>query len=454
MKFLLILWLSKLAAVAVSLIDRKRGSNYAGALAVRLMPDFVAHFRGIAPERTVFITGTNGKSTTTNLVRHTLEAAGRTVACNVEGANMMPGVATALIKNSGLGGRLNKDYLVLEVDERSFPAIRPLLPARHMGVTNLEKDQVMRNGDPDFIYRKLHDAITKDMTLYLNNEEPRSKALEDCAGSAVYFGVEENDRSFRRDGVWHVTEPCAKCGHPIVFDRYNLASMGTFHCSRCGHRSLEAPDVFISDVDYQGGTFRCGASRFRVTYNEPFYIYNYAMDIAICRALGLIDDEIRRGFETFRNPATHISCYQFHGKEVHRLVAKQENPEALQTQLEEIAMDKRPKAVFVGMRVVADYMPYYASSFYFFDNDFGPVIDSGVEHYVAFSETVCYDLASRMVYAGVPEDRITVLDTDDFDPVMAKLDELDVEVAYFVMNLYSYGRIGSYLDSHGGIENG
>jgi hypothetical protein len=37
---------------------------------------------------------------------------------------------------------------------------------------------------------------------------------------------------------------------------------------------------------------------------------------------------------------------------------------------------------------------------------------------------------------------------------MAKLDELDVEVAYFVMNLYSYGRIGSYLESHGGIENG
>ena len=452
-RFHLTLWLAKLAAWAVGLISKKRGTNLSGDLAIRLMPDFVTHFRGINHERVIFITGTNGKSTTTNLLRHVLETNGKKVVCNVEGANMLPGIATALVKAADGHGYIEADYLVLEVDERSFPAIHRVLPARRMGVTNLEKDQVMRNGDPDFIFRKLRQAIPKDMVLYLNNEEPRSKALED-AGTPQLFSVAENARTFRREGFFHVTEACAKCGHPIVFEKYNLASMGPFRCSRCGHRSELLPEAQLTDIDLIAGAFRCGSTTFQVTYTEPFYLYNYAMVIAICRSLGLTDGQIRQGFSSFRNPAVHISEYYFHGKEVHRLVAKQENPEALQTQLEEIARDKRPKAVFVGMRVVADYLPYYASSFYFFDNDFGPVIDSNVERYVAFSETVCYDLASRMIYAGAPEDRVTVLDTDDFGPVMAEMDKLDVPVAYFVMNLKSYNRIGDYLEKHGGIEHG
>ena len=47
MKFILTLWLSKLVAVAINLIDRSRGSNYSGMIATRLMPDFVRHFKGI-----------------------------------------------------------------------------------------------------------------------------------------------------------------------------------------------------------------------------------------------------------------------------------------------------------------------------------------------------------------------------------------------------------------------
>ena len=65
MKFLLVLWLSKLAAAAINLVDRSRGSSYSGYIAIRLMPDFVRHFRGIDYSKVVFITGTNGKSTTT-----------------------------------------------------------------------------------------------------------------------------------------------------------------------------------------------------------------------------------------------------------------------------------------------------------------------------------------------------------------------------------------------------
>lgn len=453
MKFLLTLWLSKLIAAAVNRIDKQRGSNYSGKIAVRLMPDFVARFKGIDYDKTIFITGTNGKSTTTNLVRHTLQSAGKTVACNIEGANMMPGVATALIKNSTLTGRLNKEFLVLEVDERSLPAIRKVLPARHMGITNLQKDQVQRNGDPDFILRKFRSAIGKDMTLYLNNEEPRSKALEDCAGRSVYFGVADNAKTHEKHGFYDVTLPCPKCGHPIAYARYHLASIGPFACTRCAHRSEPTPDVLVEQVDFAGKTFVCGGEQWRITYNNPFYLYNYAMDIAICRHFGLSNDAIRHGFETFVNPAERREVLTYHGKQIHYLRMKQENPETLQSALDTIAEDSEEKAVFLGMYEVKDFLPYYSNSFYFFDCDFTPIAQTPVERYVVFSTTVCYDTANRLRYDGADEEKITVLDTEDIPAILAELDKVQTDNIYFLTGMKPYKQMKRYF-AQGGQDNG
>lgn len=453
MKFILTLWISKLIAILVNLIDRKRGSNYSGKIAVKLMPDIVRHFKGIDYDKTVFITGTNGKSTTTNLVAHTLRSAGKTVACNVEGANMMPGVATTLIKNSTLGGRLNKEYLVLEIDERSLPAIRKVLPAHHMGITNLQKDQVQRNGDPDFIFRKFQAAIGKDMTLYLNNEEPRSKALEDCAGGSVYFSVAPNEKTCENHDFDTVTLPCPKCGHPIAYERYNLASIGTFHCTRCAHRSAPQADILAEQVDFAGKQFTCDGKRYHVTYANPFYFYNYAMCIAICRRFGLSDEQIMNGFATFENPAERREVLTYHGKEIHYLRMKQENPETLQSALDTIAEDKSRKAVFLGMYEVKDFLPYYSNSFYFFDCNFRPIAQTDVERYVVFSTTVCYDTANRLRYAGAPENKITVLDTEDIPTILKELDKTETDNIYFLTGMKPYKQMKHYF-AQGGDHNG
>lgn len=453
MKFLITLWLSKLVAIAVNIIDKSRGSNYSGMIATKLMPDFVAHFKNIDYQKVIFITGTNGKSTTTNLVGHTLTFAGKTIASNIEGANMMGGVATTLIKNSTLGGKFNKEYLVLEIDERSLPGIRAVLPGVHMGITNLQKDQVQRNGDPDFILRKFRGAIGKDMTLYLNNEEPRSKSLEDCAGRSFYFGAAENSKSYVKDEFYHVTLPCPKCGHPIEYIRYNLASIGKFRCSWCEHQSEAVPDVLAENIDYEGNSFDFAGRTWTYPYGNPFYVYNYAMDIALCRNLGLDDDTICKAIACFVNPAHRRETLTYHGKHIKYLRMKQENPETLQSALDTIAEDTSRKAIFMGIHEVKDFLPYYSNSFYFFDCDFTPIANTPVERYVVFSTTVCYDTANRMRYAGAPEDRITVLDTSDIPTVLAELDKVKTDNIYFLTNMKPYKDFKEAF-AKGALKNG
>ncbi len=452
MRFILTLWISKLIAIAVNFIDKQRGSNYSGKIAIKLMPDFVAKFRNIDYSKVYFISGTNGKSTTTNLLYHTLTSAGKTVACNTEGANMMGGVATTLIKNSTLFGKLNKEFLVLEIDERSFPHIRRVLPGKNLGLTNLQKDQVQRNGDPDFILRKFRNAISTDITLYLNNEEPRSRSLEDCAGKSIYFSVAQNDRTYTRDDFYGVTLPCPKCFHPIAYKRYNLANIGTFQCTKCSYASHENSDVTITDVDFTQNAFTCGDTRWTVPYNNPFYIYNFALCIAVCRNIGLSDSEIQKGFSTFSNPASHDDVIRYKNKEIHYLRGKQENPEALQSQLDIIANDKREKAVFVGMYRVSDFYPHYAGSFYLFDCDFAPVVASNATHFVAFSATVAHDIAARFLLAGADKEKVTVIDSDDVNEIFANLDDIKADVIYILTNTVHAREIKGFL-TQGGASN-
>lgn len=452
MRFLLTLWISKFVAIVVNILDKQRGSNYSGKIALKLMPNFVACFKNIDYNKVYFISGTNGKSTTTNLVYHTLLSSGKKVACNMEGANMMGGVATTLIKNSSLTGVFTKEYLVLEIDERSFPGIRKVLPGKNLGITNLQKDQVQRNGDPDFILRKFQNAISSDMTLFLNNEEPRSRSLEDFAGKTVYFGVEPNDRTYTSDDFYNVTLPCPKCGHPIKYKYYNLANIGSFSCTKCEYTSKEYADVQIVSVDYNHNTFLCGNTRWTVPYNNPFYIYNFAMCIAICRSVGLTDREIQNGFSTFKNPASHEDVIYAHGKEIHYLRGKQENPEALQSQLDIIAADLKKKAVFVGMYEITDFDPYYGGSFYFFDCDFNRVVNSNIEHYVAFSKTVANDIASRMILAGADEKNVTIVDSNELTKIFAVLPKIETDIVYILTNTKHAKEIIKYL-KEGGSSN-
>ena len=179
MRFLIALWMAKLINALIGVIDASRGTNLAGEKAMMLDPKLLAHFRGIDPEKTLFITGTNGKSTTNNLIYHVFTQHGYRVCSNLAGANLITGVATSLIRASSLFGKVSADYFIFETDERYLPLIREQLPAANILVTNLQKDQVQRNGDPDYIYRKLQKAMEKGgMRLFLNNEEPRTKSFE------------------------------------------------------------------------------------------------------------------------------------------------------------------------------------------------------------------------------------------------------------------------------------
>ena len=114
------------------------------------------------PCRYVAITGTNGKTTTNNLLCSALEAEGKKVVCNHTGSNMLNGVAAAFAQNASLSGNLKADYACIEVDEASTVRIFPHFKPDYMVLTNLFRDQLDRYGEIDITMNLLKKGYVAD----------------------------------------------------------------------------------------------------------------------------------------------------------------------------------------------------------------------------------------------------------------------------------------------------
>ena len=114
MRKLLAIIICKLAAFAGRIV--KKGSSKPGQLALKICPDIIAKIK--LPGQVVAVTGSNGKTSTVEMVVQILERAGKRVCWNREGSNQIEGVATMLLRYATLSGKLKCDVVVLESDEQ------------------------------------------------------------------------------------------------------------------------------------------------------------------------------------------------------------------------------------------------------------------------------------------------------------------------------------------------
>ena len=112
-------------------------------------------------DRSVVITGTNGKTTTSNLIADAVAASGATVVCNRAGNNMEPGVVGALLEaRSGLKHAASgKRVGVFECDELYTVRVLPKLKPTYFVLLNLFRDQLDRYGEIDHTQEVIAHAL-------------------------------------------------------------------------------------------------------------------------------------------------------------------------------------------------------------------------------------------------------------------------------------------------------
>src|SRR5208283_3556233 len=155
-----------------------------------------------AGRRTVVVTGTNGKSTTTRMTAAALSTLGQ-VATNAEGANMDAGLLAAL-----------------EVDEMHVPHVLDAVDAALLVLLNLSRDQLDRVGEINVIERALRAGLAG---------HPRTVVVANCDDvlmtSAAYDSP--NVVWVAAGGAWaNDSVSCPRSGEVIVRDQGNWYSTG------------------------------------------------------------------------------------------------------------------------------------------------------------------------------------------------------------------------------------
>ena len=123
----------------------------------------------------ILVTGTNGKTTTSNIIAETINLSGKRVCFNSNGANMTNGILGAIIgsyklsKSSGIGVkgiatldfRFSADIVVMECDEKVFPAVCSILNPKIITATNFYRDQLDRYGEVNSTVFEIKKAVKK-----------------------------------------------------------------------------------------------------------------------------------------------------------------------------------------------------------------------------------------------------------------------------------------------------
>lgn len=196
MIFLLSAILTKIINTVISILGIGAGKTWPGHVVLYLYPGIIKDIKKKLPEKIVFISGTNGKTTTAKLIRHIFEHEGLKVLHNDTGANLLNGVVSSTLLKANLKGELKYDAAVFELDEFTLPTLLEDITPQVLVLLNLSRDQLDRHWEIDVVMDKWLQAVNKlpqDVKLVLDKTQPRLAPLvKNFKGEVKFF---DDDRS-------------------------------------------------------------------------------------------------------------------------------------------------------------------------------------------------------------------------------------------------------------------
>ncbi|EFV90710.1 hypothetical protein ES5_14668 [Dietzia cinnamea P4] len=367
---------SRLATWASRVSGRGSGGMIGGLVALRLDPGLMRQLA--AGRRTVLVTGTNGKSTTTRMVASALSTVGR-VASNTGGDNMDAGIVSALVADSVAG------LAAIEVDELHTPAVAENTSPEAIVLLNLSRDQLDRVGEINAIERRLRAGVAA---------QPQATVVANCDDVMITSVAYDNP-----EVVWVAagsawagdSVSCPRTGEPITrtIDETGAVrwrSTGTLPDGR--EFARPEPDWWVDDEAIHGPD----------GFTAPLSLAipgranrgNAAQAVAAAVAMGADPAAAVRAVEQVDDVAGRYSTVDVDGRSAHLLLAK--NPAGWQEALGMIDTSADGLVIAVNGQVAdgVDLSWLWDVRFESFE---------GVTVYASGERAA--DLSVRLTYAGV-----------------------------------------------------
>lgn len=454
------LFLIRLFGLAVGHLSRLLrlggGTSLPGKLALKMRPNIVQEMsEGLC---VVLISATNGKTTTSNLLADILKEAKYQVVANSEGANLMSGICTALLKQKrGSRKRGQKKgqaekgvaFGIFEVDEAILPEATANLNPHLIILGNLFRDQLDRYGELEKLTSIWHELVNNQISqhtkILANADDPLVVAsLGDLNSKNIFFyGLDDFniDRKTQSESL-DVTH-CRKCGSDMSYEFYSIGHLGGWSCeAKCGWirptLNFLAKNIILNEIQGSQLTVAPVASEF--TLNEAAFditsidittplpglhnIYNITAASAAAFLLQVEPAHITAALLNASRQFGRFEEIEIENKKMILMLTK--NSTSVNENLATL-IGKNKAGKFHFLSILNDKIADGTDISWIWDVDYEQVVPN--IKFLTAGGTRGSELALRLQYAGLPVEQIEVADTlkSALNVSLKKLEEAKLE---------------------------
>ncbi len=433
-KFYITLWIAKFSSFVLKLL-RRNATYFPGKIALQLCPDFMGMLE--KPKTIIGVTGTNGKTTTCNMINDILEQNGYDFMNNKYGSNIDGGIATTLLQNATFTGKAKKDLAVLEIDERSANKVYPYLIPTYLVCTNLFRDSLMRNAHTEFIADILNQYIPKETIMIENADDIICSHIAE-ENQKIYFGIDrlptdtEDFENITRD-----IRVCPKCLTKLEYDYVRYHHIGRAHCPNCGYSTPE-PDYRVTKLDFENRQMTVSAKGTEEVYDlvndNIINIYNMLASMIVLKQLGLTHEQINSSFAKLKIVETRYSEEVYQGYPIITQLAKGMNPIACSIAFDYTRKQPGNKAVIVILDDLHEEAKGSEDTAWQYDTDYEFLNDESIKQIIVAGPRYL-DSYVRMLMADIPPEKIVY--KKDLIEATSELKLDGIDKVFILHDLYS-----------------
>ena len=392
-------------------ILHKDGSTFPGKFVTKLFPKYLSKLR--YPETVIMVTGSSGKGSTTSIIANLLRNSGMTVCHNLEGSNMLRGIASTMLKHVTWGGRIPEDAIVLEVDERYLKVVTKYITPSMIVLNNLTRDQPPRQGNYDLVYREIEKGITDSAELLCNGDDPITKQVALHHPEKFHsFGINRLDTDF--DTLPTGVKDCAycpKCGRRMNYGWYHYGTVGDFSCPGCGF-SRGSVDYAVTSADAKAGTISINEDlTFSVKPLLLFHMYNLAAAYGVADMLKLPKEQVQEALGQEQISGKIYTEIEKKGRKFVAINCKAENNATYNLAHYYTLKQPGPKVLVMGLREISRRYSHFDLS-WVYDLDMEALNVPEVQEVICAGPYAA-DFALRCKLAGFPKEKVHRMETLD-----------------------------------------
>ncbi len=400
MNFMIIL-IAKVSMLILKIC--KRGSAYPGKLAIKLNKDILSYFK--MPKDVIFVTGTTGKTTVSEILNNIYLNSNKTVAHNVKGSNLLPGVTTSLIEASNLFGKIKKDAVIIEIDERYVKNVFKYITPTDFIITNLSRDQLARNGHFDKVFNEINSSIKPSTHLFLNADDPLvvKFGLLNEQNKIIYYGLAKTKLSTNEPINTLDLLYCPKCYNKMIFDYFHYGNLGMYHCPNC---SFKRPKPKYEAKMIKNNSITIENNKIKLINNAIYNIYNNLVCYAVAKDNKIEEKIIVNTLNNLNLKVKRFTEFRLDKVKGYILLSKNETPISYNQSLEYVKRSLGLKTVAIGFNRISGRYNLKDIS-WLYDINFELLKDESIKKILLFGP-FAYDLAVRLKCANVDPKKIKI----------------------------------------------